>query len=151
MFSRKSTAERTTAQAWDYLSSAWSAAGETGKQTAGVAGAKATELAAKAAEQSHKLAATTSAKKSYELAGKAGTKVNKLTDEAWGRANLAANALAGRKPGLPWGLLIGAGLVGVAVGWIASATVRAAAERQAENEELELAETAIVVTPTYEN
>ena len=60
-------------------------------------------------------------------------------------------ALAGRKPGLPWGLIIGASLVGVALGWAAATTARAALERQAENEELELAETAVVVTPTYDN
>ena len=72
-------------------------------------------------------------------------------DEAWARANLAANALAGRKPGLPWGLIVGAGLLGVALGWVAATTARAAIERQAENEELELAETAVVVTPTYDN
>ncbi|WP_067497574.1 hypothetical protein [Actinoplanes sp. TFC3] len=150
MFSRKSTAERTTAQAWDYLASAWAAAGETSKQTAEVAGAKAAELAAKASEQSQKLAGKTTAK-SYKLAGKASSKVNAATDEAWARANLAATALSGRKPGVPWGLLIGAGLLGVAVGWVAATTARAAAERRAENEELELAETAIVVTPTYEN
>jgi hypothetical protein len=39
----------------------------------------------------------------------------------------------------------------VAAGWAAASTVRAALERQAENEELELAETAIVVTPNYDN
>ena len=52
------------------------------------------------------------------------------------------------KPGLPWGLIIGVGLLGAALGWAAATTARAALERQAENEELELAETAVVVTPT---
>ena len=139
MFSRKNRAERTAAQAWDYLSAAMATAGESaraaresardaGKHTVGVAG-----------------------KKGSKLADKATTKVNSAADEAWARANAAANALAGRKPGRPWGVIAGASLVGIALGWVAATTARAALERQAENEELELAETAVVVTPTYEN
>ncbi|BCJ51319.1 hypothetical protein Asp14428_27940 [Actinoplanes sp. NBRC 14428] len=172
MFSRKSTAERTAAEAWDYLSSAMASAGESakdaGKITAGFAGAKVTELAGKAAKQRHKAAkqgnklagkageqghrlAGKAGEQGQKLAGKAGARVSAVTDEAWARANLAANALAGRKPGLPWGLILGASLVGVALGWAAATTARAAAERRAENEELEMAETAIVVTPTYDN
>ena len=142
MFSRKNKAERTAAQAWDYLSSAMAAAGESardvGKHTADVASAKASELAGKAG------------KKSAKLADKATSKVNSAADEAWTRANAAANALAGRKPPRPWGLLVGIALIGVALGWAAATTARAALERQAENEELELAETAVVVTPTYD-
>src|SRR4051794_23330171 len=110
MFSRKSTAERTAAEAWDYLSSAMASAGESakdaGKITAGFAGTKAAELAGRASEQ----------------AGKAGARMNAVTEEAWVRANRAANALAGRKPGLPWGMLIGAALVGAALGWAAATT-----------------------------
>lgn len=132
MFSRKNRTERTAALAWDYLSSAMAAAGETardvGKHTADLAGAKASELA-----------------------GKAGSKVNAAADEAWGRANAAANALAGRKPPRPWGLFAGIALIGVALGWAAATTARAALERKAENEELELAESAVVVTPTYDS
>jgi hypothetical protein len=172
MFSRKNTAERTAAQAWDYLSDAMSTASESakdaGKHTAdlasakaSLASAKASRLADKASKQSSKYVdkaskhgsklAGKASKRSSKLADKASTKVNAATDEAWARANLAASALAGRKPGLPWGLIIGAGLVGVALGWAAATTARAALERQAENEELELAETAVVVTPTYDN
>ncbi|MFI7597494.1 hypothetical protein [Actinoplanes sp. NPDC049681] len=154
MFSRKSTAERTAAEAWDYLSSAMASAGESakdaGKITAGLAGAKAAELAGKASKSGNKLAGKAS-RQSQKLAGKAGARMNAATEEAWNRAHLAANALAGRKPGLPWSLILGASLVGVALGWAAATTVRAAAERRAENEQLELAETAIVVTPTYDN
>jgi len=143
MFSGKNKAERTAAQAWDYLSSAMAAAGESardvGKQTAGGAGAKASELAGKAGKTSSK------------LADKATSKVSSVADEAWARANAAANALAGRKPPLPWGLLALIGLIGAAVGWAAATTARAALERQAENEELELAESAVVVTPTYDS
>jgi hypothetical protein len=154
MFSQKNRAERTAAQAWDYLSSAMAAAGgsarEAGRHTADVTSSKATLAADKASGHASRYA-DRAAKTGSKLADKASTKVNSIADEAWARANAAANALAGRRPGLPWGLLIGAGLIGVAVGWATASITRAALERQAENEELELAETAIVVTPTYDN
>ena len=143
MFSHKNKAERTAAQAWDYLSSAMAAAGESardaGKHTADVASSKASEFADKAS------------KRGSRLAGTATGKVNSAADEAWARANAAANALAGRKPALPWGLILGFGLIGAALGWAAATSARAALERQAENEQLELAETAVVVTPTYDS
>ncbi|MBU2670627.1 hypothetical protein KOI35_44720 [Actinoplanes bogorensis] len=131
MFSSKSKTEQTAAQAWDYLSAAMSAAGDTAKDT----GDKAAKLAGKASDQGHK------------LAGKAGGKA----DVAWGRANAAAAALAGRKPSTPWALIIGVGLLGVAVGYAVATSARAALEKQAEQDELELAETAVVVTPTYDD
>ena len=154
MLSRKNTAERTAAQAWDYLSSAMAGAGESakdaGKHTADLASAKAAVATATAAKLGHK-----AGKKSSKLADKAAARLSAVSDEAYERATLAANALAGRKPGLPWGLLIGAGLLGVALGWAAATTARAALERQAENEQLELAESepdaVVVVTPTYDN
>lgn len=182
MFSTKNKAERTAAQAWDYLSSAMATAGESakeaGKYTADVASVQATKLADRAGQQGYRLAdkasgtsarlageagkrgsklAGQASKKSAKLSGQASKQSAKLAgkasdkaDEAWARANAAASALAGRKPGKPWGLIIGFSLLGVAVGWAAASTARAALERQAENEELELAETAVVVTPTYE-
>jgi hypothetical protein len=161
MFSRTHKAERTAAQAWDYLSSAMASAGDSAReagrhtvdvtstkaaQLAGEAGRKSTKLANRATRKSTKLAGRAS-RKSTKLAGRAGTKVNSVTDVAWARANAAANALAGQKPGLPWSLIVGAGLIGVAVGWAAASAARAALERQAEQEELELAETAVIVTP----
>jgi hypothetical protein len=160
MFSTKDKAERTAAQAWDYLSAAMTTAGvsakEAGKYTAEVASGQAAKLADVAGQQGYKLSGKAN-KKSAKLAAKAsrtgaalaGTASDKA-DEAWARANAAAAALAGRKPGKPWGLIIGFGLLGVALGWAAASTARAALERQAENEELELAETAIVVTPTFD-
>jgi len=165
MFSRKKKAELTAAQAWDYLSSAVTTAGdsakEAGRHTVDVTSATASKLADQASRKSSKLAAEASktgfkvadvaGKRGAKLTGKANKKVNKAADEAWTRAYLAANALAGKKPGLPWGLIIGVGLLGAAVGWAAATTARAALERQAENEELELAETAVVVTPSYDN
>ena len=143
--SRKNRAERTADQAWEYLSNAMTSAGETADSATGTA----TRLAGKATRRSRRLADKAS-RKSSAIADVAGTKVTSVTDEAWARANAAANALAGRKAGTPWGLILGVGLVGVAFGWVAASTARAALERQAENEELELAETAVVVTPTYD-
>jgi hypothetical protein len=154
MFSRKNKAERTAAQAWDYLSSAMAAAGESardvGKHTAEMASAKASGLAGKAGKSSSKLA-NKAGRRSAKLADKASSRVNSVADEAWARANAAANALAGRRPPRPWGLLAAFALVGVALGWAAATTARSALERQAENEELELAESAVVVTPTYDS
>ncbi|MFF5082452.1 hypothetical protein ACFY36_35860 [Actinoplanes sp. NPDC000266] len=137
MFTSKSKAERTAAQAWDYLSSAMAAAGDSAKDTA--------DLAGKAGRKARK-ASRKASKQSYKLAGKASDKA----DVAWTRANAAYGALAGRRPGRPWGLIVGVGLLGAAIGWAAASSARAALERQAENEELELAETAVVVTPTYD-
>ena len=128
MFATKSRGERTAAQAWDYLSSAMAAAAESARD---------------AGKASQKLADTAS-RKSRRLADRAGG----TADEAWARANAAAAALAGHKPRRPWGLVAAVGLVGIALGWAAASSARAALERQAENEELELAETAVVVTPT---
>ena len=152
MLSRKNTAERTAAQAWDYLSSAMADAGESakdaGKHTAGLAGAKAAVATATAVKLADK-----AGRKSGKLADKATARLSAISDEAYERATLAANALAGRKQGLPWGLLVGVGLLGVAIGWAAATTARAALERQEENEQLELAEpdSVVVVTPTYDN
>ncbi|MDY7086361.1 MAG: hypothetical protein SYR96_14775 [Actinomycetota bacterium] len=145
MFSSRTKSERTAAQAWEYLSAAMAAAGDTARDT----GDKAAKLAGKASDQGHRLAGKSHklAGKGHKLAGKASGKA----DLAWNRANAAAAALAGRKPSRPWGLILGAGLLGAAVGYAVATSARAALERQAEQEELELAETAVVVTPTYDN
>ncbi|WP_433376823.1 hypothetical protein ACQPZX_08570 [Actinoplanes sp. CA-142083] len=112
MFSTSSKAERTADQAWEYLSSAMSSAGDT-----------ATKAASAATDKSQDWA-----------------------DEAWRRASAAADALAGRRPGRPWGTMLLAGLAGVAVGWAAAAYARRALARQAAEEEQELAQTAVVIT-----
>jgi uncharacterized protein YjbJ (UPF0337 family) len=124
-----SKAERTAAQAWDYLSSAMA---DTASRAASVAGDKSHELAGKSQQW---------AGRSQELAGKA-------SDVAWARANAAAAALAGRKPSTPWGLLLAAGLVGAAVGFAAATYTRTALAKQAEAEERELNETAVIVGGT---
>lgn len=161
MFSRKDKAERTASQAWDQLSAAMATATDSardaGAHAVDVTSAKASKLAGRAGRKSAKL--TAKSKKNALLAGAAGGlagaagaagKVNAAADEARNRANAAAAALAGRRPALPWGLLVGVGLLGTALGWAAATTARAALERKAEQEELELAETAIVVTPAYD-
>jgi hypothetical protein len=141
MLSSKNKAERTAAQAWDYLSSAMTAAGETAKHTAEMAG----EAAGKAGRKRAK-ATRRASKKGQQLVGTASQKA----DEAWARANAAAAALAGHRPRRPWGLIAAVALTGVAIGWAAASSARAALERQAEEEELELADTAVVVTPARE-
>ncbi|GIF37525.1 hypothetical protein [Actinoplanes xinjiangensis] len=124
MFAKKNRTERTAEEAWEHLSSAWASAGD----SAGKAG-----------------------RQGRRLASRAGDRVTSVTDEALIRATAAADALAGRRPGRPWALIAGVGLLGAALGWVAATTARAALERQAENEEIELAETAVVVTPTYDD
>lgn len=165
MFSRTSTAERTAAQAWDYLSSAMAAAGEgarsAGKQTAKsaskrssviaeVAGEKSTWLAAEAGRRGSKLA-DQAGRRSSELADVAGSKAASVAEEAWARANAAADALAGRRPPMPWGLIVGAGILGAVIGWVTASTVQAALTRRAENEELEMAETSTTPLPTFDS
>ena len=117
------------------MAAAGESAKEAGKYTADVACEKAVKLAGKAS------------KKGLKLAGRPTGKA----DLAWTRANAAAAALAGRKPARPWGLIAGVGLLGIAIGWAAASSARATLERRAETEELELAETAVVVTPTYDS
>lgn len=150
MFATNSKTERTATQAWDYLASAMTSAGESAKDTAGdiadKAGKKGQKLAKKANKRSQKL--RTKAEKRGQYLG---AKASGAADEAWYRANAAAAALAGRKPRRSWVLVAGAGLLGVAVGWAAASSARAALERQAEEEELELADTAVVVTPGRES
>lgn len=170
MFSSRSKAERTTAQAWDYLSSAMTTAGDTanelGGHTAEAAarfadqagriadqagrrgqrlGKKGQKVAAKAQKRGRKLAKKAN-KRGSEWASVAGDKA----DVAWGRANAAADALAGRRR-RPWGLLLGVGLLGGAVGFAAAGAMRAARERDAETHELEMAGNTVIVTPSYDD
>ncbi|WP_433794012.1 hypothetical protein [Actinoplanes sp. CA-252034] len=124
MFASKNRAERTAEEAWEHLSSAWTTAGDSAERAG---------------------------RQGRRLASRAGDRVTSVTDEAVARAAAAADALAGRRPSRPWALIAGVGMLGALVGWAAASTARAALERQAENEEIELAETAVVVTPTYDD
>jgi hypothetical protein len=174
MFSSKTKAERTASQAWDYLSSAMTTAGdsarEVGGQTADAAarfadqankladqaGKHGQKLAEKADKRGHKLAEKANQRgsalvdlandKSAALAGVASAKA----DVAWARASAAADALAGRRH-RPWGLIIGATLLGGAVGFAVAGALRAAQERAAEDGELEAADNAVIVTPSFDD
>ncbi|MDG4832574.1 hypothetical protein O7627_25160 [Solwaraspora sp. WMMD1047] len=119
LLDRRSAPERIADQAWDYLTTAVHSAGDNVRHSA---------------RGGARLARRTAA----GLSDTAGDRVGSAADEAWVRANRAYDALAGRRPGLPWGLLIGAGLAGAAVGWAAGMAARAAAERA--DEEMRAAE-----------
>jgi len=80
-----------------------------------------------------------------KAAAVAGDKSQDWADEAWRRANAAADALAGRRPGRPWRLLALTALAGVAVGWAAAAYGRRVLAREAALEEQEMAETAVII------
>jgi hypothetical protein len=185
MFSSRNRAERTAAQAWDYLSSAMTTAGDSARgagghtadaaarfadqvdKLAGQAGKRGNKLAKRANQRSRKLArkanqrgsslAGLASDRGAALAGLASDRGAALAglasdkaDVAWSRASAAADALAGRKR-RPWGLIIGATLVGGAVGFAAAGALRATQEREAENGELEMADNAVIVTPSYDD
>ncbi|PZG08289.1 hypothetical protein C1I95_30130 [Micromonospora craterilacus] len=103
LLERRSKPERITDQAWQHLVSAVNTAGDSIRDTA-------------------RSARHTSA----GLADGAGDLVGSAADEARHRATRAFDALAGRRPALPWTLLVGAALVGAAIGWAAGTAARAA-------------------------
>ncbi|AVT33620.1 hypothetical protein C6361_33935 [Plantactinospora sp. BC1] len=106
LLKHQSKPERIADQAWEYLTSAVNSAGDSVKYTA-----------------------RSARRTGSHLTSNAGDRVGAVTDEARVRAGRAYDALAGRRPGLPWGWLIGAGLVGAAVAWAASTASRAALAR----------------------
>lgn len=67
-------------------------------------------------------------------AGDAEDKVGSAKDEAWRRASAAFDALAGRRTHSPWLLILGAGLAGAAIGWVAGTAARAAITRASEDQ-----------------
>jgi ElaB/YqjD/DUF883 family membrane-anchored ribosome-binding protein len=97
--SRRRHAETVAADAWDHLLSAVSSVSGSAK-SAGQRGSR--------------------------LAEETGSRVGSTADEAWKRASAAMDALAGRRPGLPWGLIAGAAVAGVAIGFAVAASLRAA-------------------------
>jgi ElaB/YqjD/DUF883 family membrane-anchored ribosome-binding protein len=86
-------------QAWSQLVSAVNSAGDTARQAK---------------------------RQTSHLADEAGDRIGPVADEAWSRASAALEALAGRRPSLPWAWIVGAGAVGVALGWLAGNATRAA-------------------------
>lgn len=110
LLERRSKPERITDQAWQHLVSAVSSAGDSVR----------------------------SARRSgSDLADGASELVGSAADEARRRATLAFDALAGRRPALPWTLLIGTALVGAAIGWAAGTAARAAGSRSRVVDEIE--------------
>ena len=110
LLEHRSKPERIADQAWEHLTGAVNSAGDSVRHAA--------------------RGTTHSARRtSSHLTDQAGDRVGAVTDEARLRANRAYNALAGRSPGLPWGWLVGAGLIGAAIGWAASTAARAAVAR----------------------
>ncbi|SCL38211.1 hypothetical protein GA0070624_6136 [Micromonospora rhizosphaerae] len=106
LLERRSKPERIADQAWQHLVSAVSSAGDSVRDTA------------------------RSARRSGSgLADEATDLVGSAADEARRRATLAFDALAGRRPALPWTLLVSATLVGAAIGWAAGTAARAAGSR----------------------
>ncbi|HEX8632285.1 MAG TPA: hypothetical protein VF755_29350 [Catenuloplanes sp.] len=99
-FGRRSSAERTAEQAWEYLSSA---VGDN---------------------------ASWARRRGTRLTDKATDRVGSAADEAWQRANAAVDALAGRKPRLPWFWVLGAGVAGIALGAVATTAARTALSRR---------------------
>ncbi|MFJ8578438.1 hypothetical protein [Micromonospora sp. NPDC093277] len=71
------------------------------------------------------------------LADDATDLVGSAAGEARRRAILAFDALAGRRPGLPWAMLVSAALVGAAMGWAAGTAARAAGSSVPGVEEIE--------------
>ncbi|MEG3637577.1 hypothetical protein [Micromonospora palythoicola] len=114
LLDRRSKPERIADQAWQHLVSAVNSAGDSIRDTA-----------------------RTARHSSAGLAGDAGDLVESAAEEARHRASLAFDALAGRRPALPWTLLIGAALVGAAVGWAAGTAARAAGSRDRAMEDIE--------------
>lgn len=114
LLDRRSRPERITDQAWQQLVSALDSAGDTVKD-----------------------AARSARRNGSGLADDATGLVGSAAEEARRRASLAFDALAGRRPALPWTLLIAAALAGAALGWAAGTAARAAGSRSRELDEIE--------------
>ncbi|TDB70893.1 MULTISPECIES: hypothetical protein [unclassified Micromonospora] len=104
LLERRSKPERIADQAWQQLLAAVGSAGDSVRDAA------------------------TSVREGAHLS-EAGDVVGSAADEARRRATLAFDALAGRRPALPWTLLISAALAGAAIGWAAGTAARAAGSR----------------------
>jgi len=97
------TPERITDQAWEYLINVVNPVGTSARHTA-----RGTTRSARRA--------------GGQLSGRAGARIVGVADEARQRAGRAYDALTGRRPGLPWGWLAAAVLVGAAVAWAGTAS-----------------------------
>lgn len=109
LLDRRSAPERVADQAWRHLTSAVNSAGASVRDTA-----------------------RSVRRTGLSLTDDTGDLVGSAAEEARRRAVRAIDALAGRRA-LPWGLLIGATLVGVAIGWATATAARAAVRRDVRN------------------
>ncbi|MFU8850060.1 hypothetical protein ACNAW0_03585 [Micromonospora sp. SL1-18] len=114
LLERRGKPERIADQAWQHLASAVSSAGDGVRD-----------------------AARSARRNGSGLAEGAGDLVGSAAGEARRRATHAVDALTGRRPTLPWALLVGAALVGAAIGWAAGTAARAAGSRVRDVEEIE--------------
>ncbi|NLU79055.1 hypothetical protein HCA58_11845 [Micromonospora sp. HNM0581] len=114
LLDRRSKPEQIADHAWQHLASAVNNAGGSLRDTA-----------------------RTARHHSAGIADDAGNLVESAAEEARHRASRALDALAGRRPTLPWTLLIGAVLAGAAVGWAAGTAARAAGSRDRALEDIE--------------
>ncbi|MFU8872970.1 hypothetical protein [Micromonospora sp. SL4-19] len=114
LLDRRGKPERIADQAWQHLVSAVSSAGDSVRD-----------------------AARSARRNGSGLAEDATDVVGSAADEARRRATRAFDALAGRRPALPWALLVSAALVGAAIGWAAGTAARAAGSRVPDLEEIE--------------
>jgi ElaB/YqjD/DUF883 family membrane-anchored ribosome-binding protein len=103
--SRNHQAERLAGQAWENLSAAVDSAGSTTRSAR---------------------------RRATNFLDETSDRVGSGTKEARRRANAAYDALAGRKPRTPWGLLALVAVVGAAVGWVATVFGRQLTPRQSE-------------------
>ncbi|MEU6023594.1 hypothetical protein [Micromonospora sp. NPDC047134] len=125
LLDRRSKPERIADDAWHHLVSAMNTAGDTLRDT------------------------TRSARHtSMGLADDAGDLVGSAAEEARRRATRAFDALAGRSPALPWTLLIGAALVGAAIGWAAGTAARAAGSQDRSVDDIEFVDVERPDSPT---
>lgn len=114
LLERRSKPERIADHAWHHLVSVVNSAGDNIRDTA------------RSARHT-----------SVGLADDAGDLMGSAADEARRRATRAFDALAGRRPALPWALLIGAALVGAAIGWAAGTAARAAGSQDRSVDDIE--------------
>ncbi|GAB3153003.1 hypothetical protein GCM10027290_45110 [Micromonospora sonneratiae] len=106
LLDRRSKPERIADQAREQMLTAINSAGDTARDTV----------------RSAKRVAT-------HLTDGAGNRVGPVANEAWYRATSAVDALAGRRPGLPWAWVAGAALAGAVVGWAVGTVTQAVLRR----------------------
>jgi len=106
--SRARETQHVAEQAWDNLVAAFEAAADAARSAGRLTSGFADEAQSRA--------------------GSAASKASAATYEARRRAGGAIDALAGRRPPMRWGRLLGAAAAGLMIGWLAAAGARRAVE-----------------------